>query len=736
VRSPFQLKSATVVFGVALLVFIGVSWLSYRNTSKLLEAAGRHTHTENIIGEIRGVLVDLTDAQTGERGFVITGEERFLEPFDRALAELPARLEGLRALTADSPRQGHRLATLEPLVMAKIEWTLKTVGVRREKGFAAAVAAVASGHGKKLMDEIRAVLAEMENEENKLLADHDAAVKLRTARANLTMLLGAILSVGLLVGVFFALDRETRERRRAEEESRRSQAFLDSIVENIPNMIFVKAAEDLRFVRFNRAGEELLGYSRQDLIGKNDNDLFPKEEADSFTAADRRVLESKHLLDVPEEPVVTRHHGTRILHTRKVPILDADGTSRYLLGISEDITERKRAEETLRAQTAMLESILSSMGDGVAVVNERGEFVIYNPAAERILRLGPTGSGPEEWAESYGVYLADGETPHPPAELPMARAMRGETVTDELLYLRHANVPAGMWLRVTANPLRDEAGALRGAVAAFSDVTERKSAEEKISALTESLRRRGEELETVNEELEAFSYSVSHDLRAPLRHASGFAELLERHAGSTLDETGRRYLGKISGSAKQMGELIDDLLAFSRMGRAEMRSARVSLGQLVAETLKGVRDEVDGRCIVWKVGALPDVQGDPAMLRLVFANLISNAVKYTRIRPEALIEIGAETRGGETVVFVRDNGAGFDMQYAHKLFGVFQRLHAADEFEGTGIGLANVRRIIHRHGGRTWAEGEVDRGATFYFSLPEHRRIGNERIEADLACRR
>ncbi len=373
-------------------------------------------------------------------------------------------------------------------------------------------------------------------------------------------------------------------RKQAEAEMARMRAFLDSIIENIPNMVFVKDAKDLRFVRFNRAGEELLGRSREELIGRSDYDFFSKGQADFFTAKDRSILECGELLDIPEEPINTRS-GTRILHTKKVPIVDDAGVPQYLLGISEDITERKRAQE-------------------------------------EILRL------------------------------------------NETLKLHSAQV------------------------------------------------------EAANKELEAFSYAVSHDLRAPLRHVGGFAELLEEHVGPVLDATSRRYLGKIVNSAKQMGELIDDLLAFSRMGRTEMRNASVPLETLVAETLKKAEETADGRRIVWRVGPLPEVQGDPAMLRLVLTNLISNAVKYTRKRPEALIEIGAETERGETVVFIRDNGVGFDMQYAEKLFGVFQRLHGADEFEGTGIGLANVRRIIHRHGGRTWAQGAVDRGATFYFSLP------------------
>jgi light-regulated signal transduction histidine kinase (bacteriophytochrome) len=228
------------------------------------------------------------------------------------------------------------------------------------------------------------------------------------------------------------------------------------------------------------------------------------------------------------------------------------------------------------------------------------------------------------------------------------------------------------------------------------------------------------QLEAVNTELESFSYSVSHDLRAPLRHISGFVELLRDRIQHDVDEESLRYLATVSQSAVRLGNLIDELLAFSRIGRTDLRAGHVDLARLVGEIRRDMESETVGRSIEWSVADLPAVQGDETLLKLVLSNLLSNAVKFSRNRSRARIEVGSLPRTNPVelvTIYVRDNGAGFDQAYAGKLFGVFQRLHTSEEFEGTGIGLANVRRIVQRHGGSTWAEGEIDAGAAFYFTL-------------------
>ncbi len=302
----------------------------------------------------------------------------------------------------------------------------------------------------------------------------------------------------------------------------------------------------------------------------------------------------------------------------------------------------------------------------------------------------------------------------------ISSVMSGQTIPTSVysLVARDGTVRYGEF---SGAPIRRE-GEIVGMVSVIRDITARKLAEEEILRLNAELENRVKErtarLEDSNKELEAFSYSVSHDLKSPLQHITGYSELLNKRMAESLDEKSKHYLKAITDSSIRMGKLIDDLLAFSRMGRAEMMKKKINIGNLVREILRDFQTNSRGRNIDWEIGPLPEVYGDAAMLRQVFVNLIENAYKFTQKRSNAVIEIGSDwNEKGEVCIYVKDNGIGFDMKYADKLFGLFQRLHRNEEFQGTGIGLANVRRIIHRHGGRVWGEGKVGEGATFYFTL-------------------
>jgi PAS domain S-box-containing protein len=383
-------------------------------------------------------------------------------------------------------------------------------------------------------------------------------------------------------------------------------------------------------------------------------------------------------------------------------------------------TVRRRVEAELRQARDKLEievaertqqaSLLNLTHDAIFVRDMDFVITYWNQGAQELF-----GWAPEEATGKRSKELLHTTFPAPLDEI-HAEVLRAGRWEGELRHTKADGAEVVVSSRWSLR--RDDQQRPIAILETNNDITERKRRELEISSLNEELGRRTAELESINKELEAFAYSISHDLRAPLRHMAGYTELLRKNAASILSEKSQRYVTIIMESAQRMGNLIDDLLAFSRIGRTETHNALVSLDQLVQEALTEVQPETEGRKIVWSIGALPVWYGDRSMLRLALVNLISNAVKFTRTRAQAEIEIGCtDQKQNQVGVFVRDNGVGFDMRYVNKLFGVFQRLHPHEAFEGTGIGLATVQRIVHRHGGRVWAEGLVDHGATFYFSL-------------------
>jgi PAS domain S-box-containing protein len=579
------------LLAMSLLVFGGA--YTYRTSVQLAGSLEWVAHSQEVRATLAGLYGSLARAALAQRDYLVTAQQGRLDEYMRLVKEAQDDLASVARLTGDNPAQQHNWAVLNSVVAGRLDNMARGLVAYQSYGLPAARAVLGARRPNGNTEEVRAAIERMDAVEVRLLAER------RTASANdrrttlVSLLVTLTLASAIFIALFRAAHREMRARGSAENDLLEGNRFLDSLIENLPVMVFIKDARTLRYVRQNRATLDLLGLSRADVIGKNDHDFLPAEQADFGLAKDREVLEAGRLLDIPEQPIDTRLLGTRILRTMKMPILDERGEPKFLLGIAVDITASKLAEQAIRELNA---------------------------------------------------------------------------------------------------ELRDKAA----------------------------------QLEVTNKELESFSYSVSHDLRAPLRAIDGFAQMMQEDYQERLDAEGKRYLSVIRQNSSRMGALIDDLLEFSRLGRQPVAHGEVNVDALVREVVeevlnsepRGERGAAAAAPLI-EVGPLPPARGDWGLLRQVWTNLIANAVKYSGKVQRPFIQVSGSEVGVENHYSVRDNGVGFNMQYAEQLFRVFQRLHRADEFGGTGVGLAIVHRIVTRHGGRVWAEGVVNDGAVFSFSLPK-----------------
>jgi PAS domain S-box-containing protein len=446
----------------------------------------------------------------------------------------------------------------------------------------------------------------------------------------------------------------------------------------------------------------------------------------SLSDAGKLALSGKLEVWQRDYRIRTRDGQIRWVYDSSLEVTGPDGVSNGSIGIMQDISERKLIEDALRQSEFKFRSIVEQLSEGFILIDESGRITEWNRAIEQMLGL--------ERQAVIGVGFVEITARLSPEDMTKSQALhknqqaflRGLKTGKSTLFTRPIETRivtasgAHISVQQTIFPISTENGFRIGVL--NRDITEQKLAEEQIRKLNDELENRVLErtaqLEAANKELEAFSYSISHDLRAPLRAIDGFGRILADSLSTGHTDDALRYLGVIRENAQQMGRLIDDLLSFSRLSRQPLRKLLFSPRELVDQVLLSLSTERQGREIDLMIGDLPICQGDANLLKQVWVNLLSNAIKFTRRSEPARIEIGAEQHDDEIFYFVRDNGTGFDMRYVDKLFGVFQRLHRPEDFEGTGVGLAIVQRIIRRHGGHVWAEGQLGLGATFYFSLP------------------
>ena len=697
---------------VSLLVLVSIGLLTYHTTTNLVATQNWVAHTYDVMGTLESGLAILTDAETEQRAYLLTGDDKFLKDARNAEGKVGGWLENMRRLTADNPEEQRRLDQLQPLIQQRLALLNSRIELRQRQGMQAAAEAVALGQGRDLMEQVWAKIGEMHDVESRLLKQRQQAAQ-DSARTNTVIAAASsVLACGVVLLAFFIIQKDLRLRERTERDIKKSEGMLESILDNMPAVIFMKDLQG-RYLFINRRFAEVTGFPQSEVKGKTVFDIAKKEQAEAADGHFRTVMAAGKAVEFEE--TVMYPDGPHPHRAVKFPLRNEAGEIYAVAGISTDITERRRFEELLRESEERLRLLVESVKDyAIIMLDAAGQVVSWNAGAAQIKGYAVEEIIGEDFSRFYPPEVAASGFP----EQQLARAAAEGRAEDEGWRIRKDG--SRFWARVVITAIRNAGGQLLGFAKVTCDRTEQKLADQMLKQLNQTLGLQATELEATNRELEAFSYSVSHDLRSPLRHIDGFVDLLKKQALEKLDDRSRRYLGIIADSAKEMGCLIDDLLVFSRMSRAEMRHVRVATDSLLNEAVKAAGNDAQDREIVWNIGPLPEVEADPAMLRQVWMNLIGNAVKYTRTRHPAEIAVGCNDDGnGELVFFVRDNGVGFDMQYVHKLFGVFQRLHRSDEFEGTGIGLANVRRIVSRHGGRTWAEGKINEGATFFFSMPK-----------------
>jgi len=760
-------------FSLALVAVLTISIISYQYTLRSVGAGTSLIRSYKGLEYLESLISNEKDSQTAVRGYVITRQKNFLEPLYASEYSTPQILESIRLLYVDDSVQIASLRDAEIIIRRHHTLLHNEIDLRRSVDSDISTFASYSRKEKMTMDSLRATINRMMTHAQLHLEQETVNRRDRIA-ASVSINIALITGVLLVFSVIFAfIRRDLTGRKEAEERLRqlnndlefrvhertkmlqsseeRHRSTLDNMLEGCQIIGF-----DYRYIYLNPIAAQHGRSSQEQLIGKTMMEAYPGiDQTPMFAALQQCMTRRTHLQLENEFNYPDGSSGWFNLSLEPVPegvfIISADITQQkklksevlsYQEHLEEMVKERtKKIEELQRQFQTLFESVpgsylilkpdLTIVGASeaylTASMTKRDEIVgrhlfdVFpdnpdDPAAdgvrnlhESLKRVLKTGVSDTMAIQKYDVRNPETGKFEVHYWSPVNSPVFSKEKKIEFIIHRVEEVTDFVLRKNIGDPERDDDPQVHAKL---------ESMEIEIFQRTQELKKLSLDLQHANRELESFSYSVSHDLRAPLRHINGFIELFQKNAADGLNEKGRRYLSIIADSANQMGQLIDDLLVFSRMGRTEMARTMVQLHEQIDAVIQSLAAETAGRNITWKIAPLPQISADPAMMRVVLVNLLSNAVKYTRTRDHAVIEIGHDRDSSRHVFFVRDNGVGFDMQYKNKLFGVFQRLHSDSQFEGTGIGLANVQRIIHRHGGETWAEGIVNEGAIFYFSLP------------------
>lgn len=712
-KTAIPTSRATVpLLAAGFLVVIGVT-ASWRQGDDAIRLALEVANNQAKLQALSEIEREVRESESNARGYIITGNQAFADQQDQANQELQATFKRASQLLQNSPSQASSLKTLNKAITSKQALTQSSIALRKQ-GNTAAAKEIVNWPSVEAMRRLQTILDHLQGQSNNQLEANKRKLDQASLWArSLEFVAGAGL-LGLLISSALIYQRQSKTIQAAARLIGESESLFRSLFEQASMGRALRSMQGE--CQANQAYITMLGYSQGELTSMDAKALIVPEDLDQWECAHADLLANKSI--AARMSLRYKHKfGSHLWIEESLQLLrNRDGEPIQWISTILDISKQKRLEAERRELALYTRSLIEANPDTMINIKQDGTIQDVNEAM-----VMATGMERKQLVgQDFSSYFSDPEK----ARMGYQKVFADGFVKDYELQMRHRS---GSLLDVLFNAriFRNETGVVAGIIAVARDISERKRLERELNSLNESLEKRvterTAELKAANEELEAFSYSVSHDLRAPLRAVDGFSRKVMLGYGDKLDQEGLRLLGVVRQNAVRMGKLIDDLLAFSRLGRREMHLVLVSMQDLAESSATELIELEPERQINFSCESIPPCLGDPAMLKEVWMNLFSNAIKFTRQSNPAEIHVGSRIEEAAVIYWIQDNGAGFDMAYADKLFGVFQRLHSQEEFEGSGVGLALSQRIIHRHHGRIWGESQLGHGATFSFTLPLQR---------------